>query len=59
MLGELKGCEMLCKEDLDLNDTMSAYEVMCPKMDVRIHRKTILTPKQAIKQGLMSDLNEQ
>ena len=39
---------MLCKDDLDLNDSMSAFEILCPKMDVRFHRKEVLTPKKAI-----------
>jgi hypothetical protein len=52
-LGELKGCQMLCKEDMDLYDSMSAFEVNCPKMDVRYHRKSILTPTKAIAEGKM------
>ena len=32
---------------------MSAFEVMDPKMDTRLKRKEFLTPKQAIKDGLL------
>ena len=38
---------MICKPNLDLNDSMSAFEIMDPKMDGRMHRKLIVTPKQA------------
>ena len=50
---KLKGVEMLCKEDLDLFDTMSAFECMDPKMDVRMHRKSVVGPKKARDQGLL------
>ena len=38
-LKTLKGCQMICKPDLDLYDTMSCFEVMDAKMDSRMHRK--------------------
>jgi len=47
-LSELNVCQMLCKDEFDLNDSMSAFEVMCPKMDVRHGRDQVLTPKKAI-----------
>lgn len=46
---------MLCKPDFDLNDTMSAFEVGCPKMDVRFHRKEVVTPKKARQLGHLPD----
>lgn len=39
---------MICKDNLDLNDTMSAFEVCCPKMDARMHRYQVLTPQIAL-----------
>ena len=45
---ELKGCQMLCNPDkLDLEETMSAFEVGCPKMDIRLYRDKCLTPQKA------------
>ena len=43
----LTGCQMLCKPDLDLFDTMSCFEVMDPKMDSRMHRKEVITITKA------------
>jgi hypothetical protein len=34
----LKDCEFLAKPDFDLNETMSAYEAMDAKMDIRLAR---------------------
>jgi hypothetical protein len=42
---ELKGTQMLCKETLDLSDTMSCFEVMHIKMDARMQRKEVTTPR--------------
>ena len=38
---------MICKPNLDLFDTMSSFEVMDPKMDMRMHRKLVPTLKAA------------
>lgn len=32
-LGELTGCQMLCKPELELFETMSSFEVLDEKMD--------------------------
>ena len=53
VLGHLERCEMLCKTDMDLFDTMSCIEVMDPKMDMRMKRKEALTPTQALKQEIL------
>ena len=42
-LGNLSECQMLCKPELSLFDTMSCFEVMDPKMDARIHRREALS----------------
>jgi len=57
-LSELKGCQMFCKDDFDLNDSMSAFEVMCPKMDVRHGRDQVLTPKKAIASGVLVPVSD-
>lgn len=41
----LKGTEMICKPNLDLFDTMSCFEVMHPKMDARMLRRDVKTPR--------------
>ena len=38
---------MICKPNLDLFDTMSSFEVMDPKMDMRMHRKLVPALKAA------------
>ena len=43
-LDSLNGTQMLCRPDFDLNETMSAFEVCCPKMDIRVHRKDVISP---------------
>ena len=52
-LGSLTDCQMLCKPDLDLYDTMSCFECMDPKMDARMHRNEVLTPAKARDQGIL------
>ena len=44
---------MLCKPDLDMFDTMSCFEVMDAKMDMRMHRKQALTPAKARQDGIL------
>ena len=44
---------MLCKPDLSLFDTMSCFEVMDPKMDVRMHRAEALTAAKASANGVL------
>jgi hypothetical protein len=41
----LTGIQMLCKPNLDLNETMSSFEVMHPKMDARMKRHQIPKPQ--------------
>ena len=48
---DLSGCQMLCKPDLDLFDTMSSFEVMDPKMDARMHRKDVPNVQKAVENG--------
>ena len=48
---DLSGCQMLCKPDLDLFDTMSCFEVMDPKMDARMHRKDVPNVQKAVENG--------
>lgn len=52
-LKNLNGCEMLCKPDLSLFDTMSCFEVMDLQMDARIHRKEALTASKARARGIL------
>ena len=52
-LKDLSGCQMLCKPDLDMFDTMSCFEVMDAKMDSRMHRKEVTTIKKAVEQGIL------
>lgn len=52
-LDHLKDCELLAKPDFDLFETMSSFEVMDPKMDMRMARKEALHPKQAIAKGIL------
>ncbi|CDW89048.1 n-alpha-acetyltransferase auxiliary subunit [Stylonychia lemnae] len=50
---KLNDCEFLAKNDFDLNESMSAFEVMDLKMDMRLRRKEYLHPKMAIQTGLL------
>ena len=52
-LGNLEGCQMLCKPSMDLFGTMSCFEVMDPKMDARMHRNDTLTLGMAREQGIL------
>ena len=45
--------EFLAKPDFDLLETMSAFEAMDPKMDVRLQRNAIPHPRKLIKQGVL------
>ncbi len=45
--------EFLAKPDFDLNETMSAFEAMDPKMDVRLKRNEIPHPRKLIKEGVL------
>jgi len=44
---------MLCKPTLDLFDSMSSFEAMDPKMDIRMHRILPHKPMEAKQQGLL------
>jgi hypothetical protein len=51
---QLKDGEMLCNpEKLDLEETMSAFEFGCSKMDIRKDRNNCLTPQKANADNLM------
>ena len=50
---KLNDCEFLAKEDFDLNESMSAFEVMDLKMDMRLRRKEYMHPREAISTGLL------
>ena len=54
-LQSLSGCQMLCKPDLDMLDTMNCFEVLDPKMDARMHRKSAITPAKARQNGILID----
>ena len=49
----LKDCELLSKPSFDLFETMSAFEAMDPKMDIRLKRNEILHPDKAKSEGLL------
>jgi hypothetical protein len=54
LVDELKDGEMLCNpEIIDLEETMSAFEFGCPKMDIRKDRNNCLTPQKAHADNLM------
>jgi len=42
---------MLCADDFDMFETMSAFEVMDKKMDPRVGRKNVTTPQKALSNG--------
>ena len=44
---------MLCQPQFDLNDPMSSFEVMDPKMDSRMHRKQAMSIKVATEKGIL------
>jgi hypothetical protein len=45
--------QFLAKPDFDLLETMSAFEAMDPKMDVRLKRLEIPHPRKLIKEGVL------
>jgi len=57
-LNFLSGLQMLCKDELDLFDTMSCFEVMDHKMDSRMHRRESLTPAKAIQNGILIPVSQ-
>ena len=52
-LDHLKDCEFLAKPDFDLNETMSAFESMDVKMDMRLKRNEIPHPRRLIREGTL------
>jgi len=52
-LHSLDDGQFLAKPDFDLLETMSAFEAMDPKMDVRLRRQEIPHPRQLIKAGVL------
>ena len=52
-LSGLERCQMLCRPDLELFDTMSCFEVLDRKMDSRMHRAEALTPAKARQSGVL------
>ena len=41
---ELQDCELLAPASFDLTETMSAFELMDPKMDLRVKRSEVVIP---------------
>ena len=41
---KLQDCQFIAKSDFDLNESMSAFEVMDLKMDMRLKRKEFMHP---------------
>jgi hypothetical protein len=52
-LDHLQDCEFLAKPSFDLNETMSAFESMDAKMDMRLKRNEVPNPTQLIKKGVL------
>ncbi len=52
-LDHLNDCEFLAKPDFDLNETMSAFEAMDPKMDMRLKRLEAPHPVKKIQDGTL------
>ena len=50
---KLKDLEFIAKPDFDLNESMTAFEVMDQKMDLRLRRKEFMHPLKAIEKGLL------
>ena len=50
---ELDDLELLAPGGFDLFETMSAFELMDPKMDLRIDRGEVLNSKKAIQEGII------
>ena len=56
---QLPDLKFIAKEDFDLYDTMSSFEIMDKKMDVRKARNEALTVEKAEAKGILkSKLNE-
>lgn len=49
----LGNCQFLARPDFDLNETMSAYEAMDAKMDMRLARHQAPNPRSLIKSGTL------
>lgn len=49
----LKDCELLCEPNFDLHETMSAFEAMDPKMDIRLKRTEVPHPEKLKKDGIL------
>ncbi|TNV82654.1 hypothetical protein FGO68_gene7836 [Halteria grandinella] len=49
----LSDCDFLAKPNFDLNETMSAFEAMDPKMDMRLKRNEVKHPVKLIKEGTL------
>ena len=52
MIG-LKQAELLSTPRFQIERTMSAFEVMDKKMDIRLHAREAMTPKKALKLGVI------
>ena len=50
---ECESGELISYADFDLNDTMSGFELMDPKMDFRVNYKSAMTPKKALDGGII------
>ncbi len=49
----LEDGQFLAKSNFDLLETMSAFEAMDPKMDMRLKRNEIPHPRKLIKEGVL------
>ena len=50
---ECKPGELLATERFQLEKTMSAFEVMDQKMDFRLKARDAMTPRKALRQGVI------
>jgi len=55
---ELKPGELIATERFNLEKTMSAFEVMDAKMDIRANAKNAMTPKKALKEKKIKPASE-
>jgi len=49
----MKPGELLATERFQLEKTMSAFEVMDQKMDFRLKAREAITPRKALRQGII------
>ena len=52
---EMRSGELLSLPTFDLNDTMSAFEIMDPQMDSKVALKNSLIPRKALEEGVVTE----